>query len=313
MVRTACAQVDAWNRQRRVAGLPELYVSVNCSARQLLHPGCAGRLAEILRDSGTDPSALVIELTRSVMGGSVAGAAARLQSLADTGVRLALGTGSSRRRHLAAERPAGRRARAGERRPSRRSVHVSLHERPAVTVRLQLATMSDKWGGRDDVPHDPADVPGPDAAERQLLVVEVAGHRCGLPLDAVVEIHPAVELVPLPDAPDVVVGLVNRRGSPLAVLSLRRRLGLPDRLLQEDDHLVVVRVPDRDVALLVDVAAELAAVPVVDIDRAAATGAVHARGVAVQRDRLLVVVDLSAFLSLAEAARLEHSLRSVAV
>lgn len=163
------------------------------------------------------------------------------------------------------------------------------------------------------MPHDPADVPGPDAAERQLLVVEVAGHRCGLPLDAVVEIHPAVELVPLPDAPDVVVGLVNRRGSPLAVLSLRRRLGLPDRLLQEDDHLVVVRVPDRDVALLVDVAAELAAVPVVDIDRAAATGAVHARGVAVQRDRLLVVVDLSAFLSLAEAARLEHSLRSVAV
>lgn len=73
MVRTACAQVDAWNRQRRVAGLPELYVSVNCSARQLLHPGCAGRLAEILRDSGTDPSALVIELTGSVMGAASRG------------------------------------------------------------------------------------------------------------------------------------------------------------------------------------------------------------------------------------------------
>lgn len=163
------------------------------------------------------------------------------------------------------------------------------------------------------MPHDAVDVAGPEPAERQLLVVEVAGHRCGLPLDAVVEIHPAVELVPLPDAPDVVVGLVNRRGSALAVLSLRRRLGLPDRLLQEDDHLVVVHLADREVGLLVDVAAELAAVPVADIDSAVATGAVHTQGVAVQRDRLLVVVDLSAFLSLAEAALLEHSLASVAV
>lgn len=159
----------------------------------------------------------------------------------------------------------------------------------------------------------PRDVRGPAPDERELLVVEVAGQRCGLPLDAVVEVHPAVEVVPLPDAPDVVVGLVNRRGSALAVLSLRRRLGLPDRPLQEDDHLVVLRLPDRDVGLLVDVAAELAAVPLVDIDSAAASGAVHTEGVAVQRDRLLVVVDLSAFLSVTEAALLEHSLTSVAV
>lgn len=158
---------------------------------------------------------------------------------------------------------------------------------------------------------DPVEAAGPASVEWQLLVVEVAGHRCGLPLEAVVEIHPAVELIPLPGAPDVVLGLVNRRGNALPVMSLRRRWGLPHRLLQAGDHLVVLQLPHRQVGLLVDAAAELITVPVVDVDTAASTGAAHSLGVAVQRDDLLVVVDLSAFLSSAEAASLDELLAPV--
>jgi diguanylate cyclase (GGDEF)-like protein len=95
---TACAQLVSWNDSRAAAGLPRLYVSVNCSARQLLHPSYTGRLAQILADVGADPSTVMVELTESVLVDSVTGAAARLQSLADLGVRLALddfGTGYS--------------------------------------------------------------------------------------------------------------------------------------------------------------------------------------------------------------------------
>ena len=159
-------------------------------------------------------------------------------------------------------------------------------------------------------PTVPPDVglPVPAPGELPLLVVEAAGHRCGLPVDAVVQIHPAVSLSRLPDAPPVVVGLMNRRGTPVPVLSLRRRLGLADRQLQVDDHLVVLRLPERPVALLVDVAVDVRSVRVADVDDAAATDAAHSRGVAVLGDGLVVVVDLSSFLSAAEGAALDQSL-----
>lgn len=147
-------------------------------------------------------------------------------------------------------------------------------------------------------------------AVRQLLVVEVAGHRCGLPTDAVVEIHPAVQLVALPDAPDVVAGLVNRRGQALPVLDLRRRLGLPARSTQPDDRLVVLRLPDREVALQVDTAVDVLTVAAAAVDEAVAatTDAARSQGVAVLADGLLVVLDLSTFLSATETVQLESAL-----
>lgn len=156
--------------------------------------------------------------------------------------------------------------------------------------------------------------PEPDGAagvQRQLLCVEVAGHRCALPVDVVVEIHPAVQLAPLPDAPEVVIGLVNRRGVPTAVLDLRRRLGLPARPLQLEDRLVVVRLPTRAVALLVDAAVDVLTVPAAAVDQAVAraSDAVRSQGVAVLADGLLVVLDVATFLSSHEASALDEAMQ----
>jgi purine-binding chemotaxis protein CheW len=153
---------------------------------------------------------------------------------------------------------------------------------------------------------------GPGTAPRDLLVVSVADHRCALPLDAVVEVHAAVQLTPLPDAPDVVVGLVNRRGTSLPVLDLRRRLGLPPRPLHPADCLVAVRLPDHDVALLVDAALDLVTVPAEAVDTAVAqaSAALYSAGVAVLPDGLLVVVDLTRFLSRDEAQALQGALHA---
>lgn len=149
------------------------------------------------------------------------------------------------------------------------------------------------------------------AASVQLLAVEVDGHRCGLPVEAVVEIHPAVQLAALPDAPDVVIGLMNRRGTALPVLDLRRRLGLPPRPTQLDDRLVVLSLPGRELAVQVDAAVDVLTVAASDLDVAAARSAqaVRSQGVAVLPDGLLVVLDLATFLSPGEAAALEAALR----
>lgn len=147
----------------------------------------------------------------------------------------------------------------------------------------------------------------------ELLHVEVAGHRCAFPLAIVVEIHPAVRLAPLPDAPDVVVGLMNRRGDVLPVLDLRRRLGLPVRPLQVQDHLVVLRAAEREVALVVDVAVDIGSVPTTAVDTAvaAATQATYSSGAVGLPDGLLVVLDAATFLAPGEVLALDSALLAV--
>lgn len=154
----------------------------------------------------------------------------------------------------------------------------------------------------------------PAAEQLQLLCVDVADHRCALPLEHVLEIHPAVQLEPLPDAPDVVLGLLNRRGQAVPVLGLRCRLGLPARSLLAADRLVVLQLPDRELALLVDAALDIVTVPSAAVDEAVprAADAVRSQGVAVLPDGLLVVLDVEKFLSSTEVASLDAALHEAA-
>jgi diguanylate cyclase (GGDEF)-like protein/PAS domain S-box-containing protein len=91
----ACRQVQAW----RLA-YPEapLSVSVNISGRQLQGPGIGDALGDALASSGVDPSAVILEITESVLMQQTDSVLERLQALKKLGVRLAIddfGTGYS--------------------------------------------------------------------------------------------------------------------------------------------------------------------------------------------------------------------------
>jgi EAL domain-containing protein (putative c-di-GMP-specific phosphodiesterase class I) len=71
---------------------------VNLSARQLEDPSLVDEITATLHGSGLPPSALVLEITESVLLQDTPDRIARLQALADLGVRLAVddfGTGYS--------------------------------------------------------------------------------------------------------------------------------------------------------------------------------------------------------------------------
>ena len=99
MLRAACAQVAEW---RRRPGWEHLTVSVNSSARSFADPGLPARVAEALELSGLPPSALLLELTETVlMDESRSGE--QMRELVDLGIRLAVddfGTGFSSLRYL---------------------------------------------------------------------------------------------------------------------------------------------------------------------------------------------------------------------
>ncbi|MEK7737478.1 MAG: GGDEF domain-containing phosphodiesterase, partial [Pseudomonadota bacterium] len=94
VLRTACAQAKAWED----AGLPQIKLSVNLSARQFIQPDLAATVRLILAETGFPPEHLELELTESLIMHNAELFIATLRSLKEIGIELAIddfGTGYS--------------------------------------------------------------------------------------------------------------------------------------------------------------------------------------------------------------------------
>ena len=99
VLRTACAQAVAWQRQ----GLTPVRICVNLSARQLDDPGLIPEIEAVLQETGLAPDRLELELTESVIMNNTEHAVCVLSAIKTMGVRLAIddfGTGYSSLAHL---------------------------------------------------------------------------------------------------------------------------------------------------------------------------------------------------------------------
>lgn len=144
----------------------------------------------------------------------------------------------------------------------------------------------------------------------KILVFCLDDRLYGLAIDDVERVIRAVEPTPLPGAPPYVLGAINVHGLVLPVLSLRRRLTLPDREIHPGDQFLIALTPNRRLALVIDGSER-----VVDCDASVITGGSsinsglqRLQGVATIDDDLLLIPDLEAFFSLEEELALEHSL-----
>ena len=93
-LRTACQQNAAWH----AAGLGEVRVAVNLSARQFYQQDLAASIKAILHETGLSPHLLELELTESMMMNDVEHAVSIMRSLKAIGVHLSIddfGTGYS--------------------------------------------------------------------------------------------------------------------------------------------------------------------------------------------------------------------------
>jgi diguanylate cyclase (GGDEF)-like protein len=94
VLKTACVQAVAW----RNAGLGDLVMAVNLSARQFGQKNLVGAINDILVDTGMDAQLLELELTESMMMEDADGSRKTLQQIKSLGVHLSIddfGTGYS--------------------------------------------------------------------------------------------------------------------------------------------------------------------------------------------------------------------------
>jgi purine-binding chemotaxis protein CheW len=92
----------------------------------------------------------------------------------------------------------------------------------------------------------------PAQAGGQFSTFFVADLFFGVDVLHVQEVLRAQQMTAVPQAPDVIEGLINLRGQIVTAIDMRRRLQLPPRAEDEDAMNMVVRTTEGVVSLLVD-------------------------------------------------------------
>jgi purine-binding chemotaxis protein CheW len=93
---------------------------------------------------------------------------------------------------------------------------------------------------------------GSEAATSQFLAFQLGAETYGVPLLEVQEIRTYTLATPIPNTPAHVLGVINLRGAIIAVIDLRRRLGLPSISDDEQTIFMVVTIGDKTYGLRAD-------------------------------------------------------------
>jgi len=136
------------------------------------------------------------------------------------------------------------------------------------------------------------------------------GQRYALYLAQVERVIRAVEVIALPGAPGVIVGVINIQGQVVPVINIRKRFGLPDREIALSDHMVVAHTSRRKVVLLVD--GTIGVMELLKDQLISGEGILpdmeYVEGVAKLEDGLILIHNLDTFLALEEENALDQAL-----
>jgi purine-binding chemotaxis protein CheW len=145
-----------------------------------------------------------------------------------------------------------------------------------------------------------------------LVIFTLDDQRYALPLYAAERVVRMVAITPLPNAPDIILGVVNFQGRVIPVINVRRRFRLPERKIALTDQLVVAHTARRAVALTADSVLDVIAGSEQNF---VATANIlpkleYVEGVVKLTDGLIFIHDLEKFLSLEEESSLDRALEA---
>jgi len=138
------------------------------------------------------------------------------------------------------------------------------------------------------------------------LVFKLDEQQYALRLESVERIIRAAAITPLPEAPDIVLGILDIQGVVVPVIDVRKRFRQPEREIRPADHFIIARARSLTVALVVDAAQSVVETPEpgrTDTEEIL-SGMEYIAGVTRTEDGLVLIHDLDKFLSLGEEKHL---------
>ena len=143
--------------------------------------------------------------------------------------------------------------------------------------------------------------------ELQLVVFHLGEEAFGVDIGQVREIIKMAEITRMPNAPELVEGIINLRGTITTIMDLRKRLGMTVADSDENTRIIIVEASGSTLGMIVDSVSEVLRISSKDIDppSAASTHAEYIQGVGKLDDRLLILLDLNKVLSDEEIGLIE--------
>ncbi|MEI6455717.1 MAG: chemotaxis protein CheW [bacterium] len=143
----------------------------------------------------------------------------------------------------------------------------------------------------------------------QVIVFLIDNQSYAIPLHNVDRIIRAVEITPLPKAPETVSGVIDYHGTLIPVLSMRKRLNLAPREITANDRFILAKTGRRTVILIADEVAGLTEIPgdrIVPAKNIVKEPAIE--GIIRGEDGIIYIYDLNTFFILGEEEMLDTAI-----
>lgn len=138
-------------------------------------------------------------------------------------------------------------------------------------------------------------------ASSHYLVFTLDDHAYALPLDAVARVLRAVYLTPVPEAPEILLGIINMGGTVVPVMDIRKRLRLRSLPMEAEDRIIVSRAASRTIAFIADGVEGLA---VFEPDEMREPGQIlpdmegRVEGIGITSDQTVLIYDINRLFSI---------------
>ncbi|MBZ5701709.1 MAG: chemotaxis protein CheW [Acidobacteriia bacterium] len=154
--------------------------------------------------------------------------------------------------------------------------------------------------------------------EKDLQVVgfRIGDETYGVRISAVREIVRVPDITVVPNAPEMIEGVINLRGKIIPVMDLRKRFGQAEIRADKKNRILVVELHNRLLGLIVNSASEVLKLPPSEIE---APGNMfsdgesgYVTGVGKLKGRLIILLDIAKLLHRPEFGRIEEAAEPVA-
>ena len=144
-----------------------------------------------------------------------------------------------------------------------------------------------------------------------LVVFTLDSQHYAIHLSKIERVIHAVELTPLLQAPEIVLGVINIQGRIVPVVNIRKRFRLPEREMNLSDQLIIAQTSRRTVALRVDMVIGVVerSEKEVIVAEEILSQLEYVEGVMKLEDGMVFIHDLDNFLSLEEEKTLDAVIR----
>lgn len=144
----------------------------------------------------------------------------------------------------------------------------------------------------------------------QLVSFNIGSEEFGVDILKVQEINRMVDITKVPQAPHYVEGVINLRGKVIPIIDLRKRFNLELKEYDKNTRIVVVDINGSIMGMVVDSVSEVLRLPSNTIEPppeiVAGINSEYIKGVAKLEDRLLIFLDLSKVIDVAEIAAIAN-------